>query len=151
MNKKSATALLGVAIFVGGDYALEYSDAHKPRTHVIAETYALDYDYSLGPRIHVHREMHTEAVATTASYLAASGAQHFELKHFTWRIKQVSPYKYDTFRDGQFMGTRTKKQLWMDANFHSRYESLISELDRTHEATFQIVKGALSQFNPFPA
>jgi len=141
--------LLGVAILVCGDYAVEYSDSLEPRTHNLAETRALVYSYFLEPRMHIHQEMDIEPVATTATYLAASGGQHFELKHYTWNIKQVGPHTFDTFRDGQFMGTRSKKQLWMDAKFHSRYESLISELDRTHQATFQIVKGALSQFNPF--
>jgi hypothetical protein len=56
VNPKSATALLGVAILVGSEIALDHSD-------------------SLVPREHIHVEMLTESVATTASYMAASGMQ----------------------------------------------------------------------------
>ena len=52
MNPKSAAALL--AIVAGGEIALDHSDSLVPPDHVHAETYA-------------------ESVATTASYLAASG------------------------------------------------------------------------------
>jgi hypothetical protein len=74
-----------------------------------------------------------------------SAARQFEMNHYGWRVEKVSPHQYDTFRDGHFMGSRSKRQLWMDDKFHSRYESLMSELDLTGVANFQIVKGALSQ------
>ena len=145
MGKKSATVLLGVAIFVGGDYACEYSEAHEPRSEAIEWTPAHEYDYLLEPRLHVHSEMHTEAGGTTATYMAASGARQLELKHYTWIIKEVGPNKYDAYRDGQFMFTRSRSDLRLDGHFHSRYESLLRDLDRDHVATFQVVKGAFSQ------
>ena len=56
MNPKSATAILGVAILVGGELALEHSD-------------------SLVPRQHVHPEIRTGPVYATAASLSASGGQ----------------------------------------------------------------------------
>jgi hypothetical protein len=56
MNPKSATALLGVAILVGGELASEHSHA-------------------LVPREHVHPEMRTEPVGATTVPISASGSQ----------------------------------------------------------------------------
>jgi len=56
LNLKPATALLAASILVSGDILLERHD-------------------SLVPREHVHAEMQAEPVATTATYLAASGVQ----------------------------------------------------------------------------
>jgi hypothetical protein len=147
VNKKSTNALLCVAIFVGGDYALEYSEAHEPRIEAIAWITGREYDYLLEPRTHVHFEMQTEAAATTIKSIAASGARQFELAHFNFEVREVGPNRYDIYREGRFIYTRSKRELWMDDRFHARYERLLSDLDRDHVATFQIVKGALSQFS----
>jgi hypothetical protein len=148
MNRKSATVVLAASIFVAAEITPKHGDSFVPSKHAAVGEIAPKYSDSSD---HVHSEMRTEHIATTASYLSASGARVFGPKSDTWEIIQAGPHSYDTYRDGQFMGTRSKRQLWMDAHFHSRYESLMCQLDQTQKAKFQIVKGALSQFNPFPA
>jgi hypothetical protein len=151
MNWKSATVVLAASILVAVEITSKHGDSFVPSKRAAVGEIAPKYSDSLVPSDHVHSEMRTEHIATTASYLSASGARVFRPKSYTWEIIQAGPHSYDTYRDGQFMGTRSKRQLWMDAHFHSRYESLMCQLDQTHKAKFQIVKGALSQFNPFPA
>ena len=56
MNSKSATALFAASVLIGSEIALHRSDL-------------------LVPTEHVHAETRSEPVATTATYIAASGKQ----------------------------------------------------------------------------
>ncbi len=66
-------------------------------------------------------------------------------------LKRVGPNKYDVYRDGQFLWTRTGTHLGMDVKFHRDHANLMRELNGNGEATREFLKSSIRQFNPFSA
>lgn len=86
MNPKSATALLATSILVGSEIVLQRRD-------------------SLVPCDHVHAEMCAESVATTATYLAASGSQiAFDNEAFSPALPWARWWKADESRMAAVQG-----------------------------------------------
>jgi hypothetical protein len=71
--------------------------------------------------------------------------------NITYFLKQVGRDEYDVFRDGQFLYSRSRKQLPMDNHFHRDHANLMRELGENGEATREFLNSSIRQFNPFPA
>jgi len=68
-------------------------------------------------------------------------------EHYLWEIRRLpnESDKYELFRDGEFMWTRTSAELRRDVRFHYDHDKIMRELDDTGECRIEIIKGSLFQ------